>query len=178
MEKVYKVQSYVVKFDTVTPVDISVNVYHENQTQLTREEIIAEALGYLQDLNIQMEENDVFEIETRQKDDEEPIQEEPIQEEEYIDEQEEQLKELAYSMRTRDIVQEGSFIGWDKSENEYYVVKSDTECYVRFWNSSNQQAPKNFPDILDKIRDELIDGDDSGSFSDGWNEIMWEVVYE
>ncbi len=174
MEKVYKVQSYVVKFDTVTPVDISVNVYHENQTQLTREEIIAEALGYLQDLKIEMEEKDIYEIETRQKDDEEQSQEE----EEDIDEQEEQLKELAYSMRTRDIVQEGNFIGWDKSEVDYYIVKSDTDCYVRFWNSSNQQAPNNFPDILDKIRDELIDGDDSGSFSDGWNEIMWEVVYE
>jgi hypothetical protein len=174
MEKVYKVQSYVVKFDTVTPVDISVNVYHENQTQLTREEIIAEALGYLQDLNIEMEENDVFEIETRQKDDEEPIQEE----EEYIDEQEEQLKQLAYNMRTDDVEQEGSFIGWDKSENDYYVVKSKSDCYVRFWNSSNQQAPYFIPDILDKIRDGLLDNDDSGEFSDGWNQIMWEVVYE
>lgn len=64
MEKVYKVQSYLVKFDTCTPVDINVSIYHENQTELFKEEILEEAYGYLEDIGIKMDESNLFEIET------------------------------------------------------------------------------------------------------------------
>ena len=60
---VFAVQSYVVKFD-LGPVDVNINVYHENQTELTREEILEEALGYAEDAEIKVTERDVFEIET------------------------------------------------------------------------------------------------------------------
>lgn len=62
-EKVYKVQSYVVKFD-LGPVDVNVNVYHENQTELSREEILEEAFCYLEDVKIELKEEEIFEIET------------------------------------------------------------------------------------------------------------------
>lgn len=90
---------------------------------------------------------------------------------------EQEILDLVRQMSTKNVVQEGSFIGWDKSENDYYVIKAES-CHVRFWNSSNQQAPYYIPDIVDRIREELLDGEDGGEFSDGWNQIMWEVVYE
>lgn len=63
----YSVQSYMVKFDTNTPVDIHVNVYHSGsaKTALTRNEIIKEALDYLEDIKITgFSESDLSEIET------------------------------------------------------------------------------------------------------------------
>ena len=58
-------QTYIVKFDTLTPVDINVTVQHLNTTQLTRDEIVKEAMGYLEQVNINyISESDIFEIET------------------------------------------------------------------------------------------------------------------
>lgn len=62
-EKVYEEQTYLVKFD-LGLVDVNISVHHQNQTELTREEIIEEALGYAEDAGIKLEERDLFEIET------------------------------------------------------------------------------------------------------------------
>lgn len=62
MNKVYKIQSYLVIFDTRSPVDIHISVYHENQTKLTREEIIKETIGYAEDVGIVLSEQDICEI--------------------------------------------------------------------------------------------------------------------
>lgn len=67
MEKVYNVQSYLVKFNLGNPVDVNINVYHENQTELTREEILEEAFGYAKEVGIELAEKDLFEIETLDK---------------------------------------------------------------------------------------------------------------
>lgn len=66
-EKVYKVQSYLVKCDMGNPVDVNINVYHEDQTELTREEIIEEAFDYAKEVGIELSERDIFEIETLEK---------------------------------------------------------------------------------------------------------------
>jgi len=63
-EKVYKVQSYLVKCDMGNPVDVNINVYHTNKTKLTREEIIAEAFGYAEEVGIELHEDEIVEIET------------------------------------------------------------------------------------------------------------------
>jgi hypothetical protein len=62
VEKIIPVQSYVVKFDMGNPVDLHINVYHEEQTKLTREEIIEEALGYAEEIGIKVTEREVYEI--------------------------------------------------------------------------------------------------------------------
>jgi hypothetical protein len=62
VEKVIPVQSYVVKFDMGNPVDLHINVYHEEQTKLTREEIVEEALGYAEEIGIEVTEKEVYEI--------------------------------------------------------------------------------------------------------------------
>ena len=49
------------------PVRIHVNVYHENQTQLTDEEIIEEALGYAEDAKLNLTEGDVDTIQVLEK---------------------------------------------------------------------------------------------------------------
>lgn len=66
METTFKTQSYDVKFD-LGKVDISINVYHENQTQLSRKEIIDEAMGYADDANLDLKESDIYEIVTLEK---------------------------------------------------------------------------------------------------------------
>lgn len=43
-----------------------------------------------------------------------------------------------------------------------------------YWNSSNGQEPKHSV-ALSRIANELLDGDESGSVDDGWNEIMFEI---
>lgn len=64
-EKVYKVQSYLVKFDMGNPVDINVSVYWENAIKLSNTEIINEAMGYIEELGINIVNDcDLFEIET------------------------------------------------------------------------------------------------------------------
>lgn len=66
-DKIYKVQNYLVKFD-LGPVDVNINVYHENQTELTREEILEEAFGYAKNEGIELTEHELAEIETLEKD--------------------------------------------------------------------------------------------------------------
>lgn len=62
--KKYKQQTYLVKFDTLTPVNISVTIEHYDTHELTRSEIVNESLGYLEDFNILgFYESDIFEIE-------------------------------------------------------------------------------------------------------------------
>lgn len=63
-EKIYKVQSYLVKCNMSNPVDVNINVYHVDQTELTRDEIIEEAFGYAMELGIELNESNIFEIET------------------------------------------------------------------------------------------------------------------
>lgn len=63
-EPIYSIQSYNVKFD-LGPIDVSVNVYHEERTRLTEQEILDEAFGYLSDSGLfKLTEADIFEIET------------------------------------------------------------------------------------------------------------------
>lgn len=45
-----------------------------------------------------------------------------------------------------------------------------------FWKSSNKEEPRDIPDILDNIREEILEGEESGRTHDGWNEISWEVI--
>lgn len=63
-ELIYNIQEYRVKFDLGNPVEISIGVYHENQTELTRDEIIAEALGYAHEVKLPLDESSIYEIET------------------------------------------------------------------------------------------------------------------
>jgi len=58
----YKVQSLIVHFDTDTPVEVTVNVYHENTPILNEVEIMQEALGYLEDLQINVDEKGFYKI--------------------------------------------------------------------------------------------------------------------
>lgn len=67
MERIYSVQSYLVKFDIGNPVEVSVSVYHENQTELTKDEILEEAMSYIKEVNIDLTEKDVYEIVTLEK---------------------------------------------------------------------------------------------------------------
>lgn len=67
MERIYSVQSYLVKFDMGNPVEVSVSVYHENQTELTKDEILEEAMSYIKEVNIDLTEKDVYEIVTLEK---------------------------------------------------------------------------------------------------------------
>lgn len=60
--KVYEEQEYVVKFDMGNPVDVTICVHHENQTKLTRQEIIQEALGYAEEVGFDITEQQVYEI--------------------------------------------------------------------------------------------------------------------
>jgi hypothetical protein len=52
MTKVYKNQQYLVQYDTNSPVELRVVVEHFNQTLLTKNEIIEESNGYLEDMGI------------------------------------------------------------------------------------------------------------------------------
>ena len=67
VQPIYSVQSYLVKFDMGNPVDVNINVYHQDQTVLTRKEIIEEALGYAEEIGFDITEQDIFEIETLEK---------------------------------------------------------------------------------------------------------------
>ena len=51
-EKVYDSQEYYVVLERQSDVDFGISVYHENQTKLTRKEIIEEANGYFEDLDL------------------------------------------------------------------------------------------------------------------------------
>jgi|GEM_PF-2699475 len=64
--KVFNTQSYLVRFDMGNPVTIDICVEHHNQTLLTRAEIIEEALGYAQEVGIEIHEQDNYFIQTLQ----------------------------------------------------------------------------------------------------------------
>lgn len=85
------------------------------------------------------------------------------------------LLDLAKKVRSSNVEQKGSFKGWNGAEVDYYVIEGD-EATLRFWNSSNSSSPTNISSLLNDIRQELLDEQTSGSLSDGWNEIMWEVI--
>ena len=65
----------------------------------------------------------------------------------------------------------------DRNE-EYteYIVLGDT-MNVKYWNSSNKQAIKDREMVHGGIIEYLQDGVNDGTVSDGWNEIMFESVY-
>ena len=54
-----------------------------------------------------------------------------------------------------------------------HTVKGD-DTVLHFWNSSNNQSVHT-DEALSNILDEYLDGETSGSVSDGWNEIMFEI---
>jgi len=66
LEVVYKVQEYLVEFD-YGPVDLKVCVYHENKTELSKEEIIEEALCYIEEAGVKFDvtEKDLIGITTK-----------------------------------------------------------------------------------------------------------------
>jgi hypothetical protein len=59
----YIEQTYVVHFETGTPVNVSVSVWHSDKTLLTKDEIISEAFSYLEDIKIELNYDDIYEIE-------------------------------------------------------------------------------------------------------------------
>lgn len=66
-QKIYNEQSYIVEVDMGNPVTIEINVWHQNQTELTRDEIIEEAIGYAEEIDVSISENDISGIITRVK---------------------------------------------------------------------------------------------------------------
>jgi len=63
----------------------------------------------------------------------------------------------------------------DFENTSVYKIQGD-ESYLLFWNSSNGEEPE-YRYALPLILEYVIDGEDDGSISDGWNEIMFEVRY-
>jgi len=55
-----------------------------------------------------------------------------------------------------------------------WKIQSNEEEVVLYWNSSNGQEPQH-DSVLSIIANELIHENDGGSFSDGFNEIMYEI---
>tara|TARA_B100001173_G_scaffold177490_1_gene153283 strand:+ start:1269 stop:1523 length:255 start_codon:yes stop_codon:yes gene_type:complete len=63
----------------------------------------------------------------------------------------------------------------DFENTSVYKIQGD-ESYLLFWNSSNGEEPE-YSFVLPLILEYVIDGEDEGGVSDGWNEIMFEVRY-
>jgi hypothetical protein len=63
----------------------------------------------------------------------------------------------------------------DFENTSVYKVQGD-ETYMLFWNSSNGEEPE-YRYVLPLILEYVIDGEDDGSISDGFNEIMFEIRY-
>lgn len=63
---IYDRQSYFVYFDLGQPLELKVNIYIEDDTKLTREEMIAEAIGHAQSAGIDVAATDFDRIETDQ----------------------------------------------------------------------------------------------------------------
>jgi|TARA_B110000444_G_C18401613_1_gene393923 hypothetical protein len=63
----------------------------------------------------------------------------------------------------------------DFENTSVYKVQGD-ETYMLFWNSSNGEEP-DYRYVLPLILEYVIDGEDDGSISDGFNEIMFEIRY-
>jgi len=62
----------------------------------------------------------------------------------------------------------------DFDNTEVYKVEGDG-ITLRYWNSSNSSGIEH-REALDEMLDLVFDGDDGGSVTDGWNEIMFEVI--
>lgn len=85
--------------------------------------------------------------------------------------------ELMKEMKERNIKeQEHPMRCGDETINMTYQVIESDEATLRIWNSSNSQSVHNLSSVLEDIRNEMLDGEESGNLSDGWNEIMWEIV--
>ena len=63
----------------------------------------------------------------------------------------------------------------DFENTSVYKVQGD-ETYMLYWNSANGQEPDH-GFALAQLLELVIDGEDEGSVSDGFNEIMFEVRY-
>lgn len=61
----YEVQHFIVSYDTGTPVEIEVDVYHDSQELLTIKEILDESEGYMEDIGISVVNNSVANITAR-----------------------------------------------------------------------------------------------------------------
>lgn len=68
---------------------------------------------------------------------------------------------------------------WDRAKEKdfdntfVYKVNGDDQT-LYYWNSSNREGIKH-QTALNRILNLIIDGEDSGTVNDGWNEIMFEV---
>ena len=82
--------------------------------------------------------------------------------------------ELVKQMKVANVEQKGSF-QTEFAEIPYYVVESD-DTTLRFWNSSDHNGIHQFAPVLDEIREKVLDEEESGSFHDGWCEVMWEII--
>jgi len=81
-------------------------------------------------------------------------------------------KQLLKAINNRDFEHS---IDDDFENTSVYKIQGD-ESYLLFWNSSNGEEPE-YRFVLPLILEYVIDGEDEGSVSDGWNEIMFEVRY-
>ncbi|MFB9749891.1 hypothetical protein [Leifsonia shinshuensis] len=59
---IYSVQSYRVLFDMGNPVDLHIGVEHQYECLLSEDEIIEEAIGYAEEVGIEVSKGDVFDI--------------------------------------------------------------------------------------------------------------------
>lgn len=57
----------------------------------------------------------------------------------------------------------------------YKVLGEENTLY--YWNSSNSQPIYNHKRVLIDIMDSLLDEEEEGTVSDGFNEIMFELEY-
>ena len=81
-------------------------------------------------------------------------------------------KQLLKAINNRDFEHS---IDDDFENTSVYKIQGD-ETYMLFWNSSNGEEP-DYRYVLPEILECVIDGEDDGSISDGFNEIMFEIRY-
>ena len=81
-------------------------------------------------------------------------------------------KQLLKAINNRDFEHS---IDDDFENTSVYKIQGD-ETYMLFWNSSNGEEPE-YRYVLPLILGYVIDGEDEGSVSDGFNEIMFEIRY-
>jgi hypothetical protein len=62
--KIYELQEYKIIFQIDIPVNMSVDIRHENRIELTRKEIIDEALSHMHKINTEIDQYDIIEIKT------------------------------------------------------------------------------------------------------------------
>lgn len=63
----------------------------------------------------------------------------------------------------------------DFGNTNVYKVVGDSET-LYYWNSSNSSTPQH-DSVLEEIMDLILENNDGGNISDGWNEIIFEVEY-